>query len=90
MTKAELINAVADATGQTKKLTDEMVMATFASIADALADDDFVFIRDFGKFEVKHVAARTGHNPRTGEELEVPAHGAVKFKAAKALKEVVY
>lgn len=92
MTKTELINAVADATGQTKKLTDEMVMATFNVITDALADEDdgSVFVKDFGKFEVKQKEARSARNPRTGEEIEVPAHGVVKFKAAKFLKEAVY
>ncbi len=89
MTKVDLINEVAEATGETKKLSGEMVMAVFNTVADALSDGDSVFIKDFGKFEIKEAAARTCRNPRTGEVIEVPARNAVKFKVAKALKEAV-
>ena len=89
MSKTELINAVAEATGLTKKDAGKAVEAVFASITDALKAGDKVQLVGFGSFEVKSRAARTGRNPRTKEVVEIPASKVPVFKAGKALKDAV-
>ena len=89
MTKAELIAAVADKTGLTKKDSEKAINAVFDSITSALTNGDKIQLIGFGTFEVKERAARTGHNPRTGEELKIPACNVPSFKAGKALKDAV-
>ena len=89
MTKTELISAVADQTGCTKKSADEAVNAIVSIITDTLAKGDKVSIVGFGTFEARVREARTGKNPRTGEILEVPASRAVKFKVGAEFKKKV-
>ena len=69
MNKAELINAVAEKAGLSKKDTETVVNATIDVIAGALADGDKVQLVGFGAFEVKSRAERTGRNPKTNEEI---------------------
>ena len=89
MTKAELIGAVADKTGFTKKDSDILVSAIIDCITEALAAGDKVSLVGFGTFEVKERAARQGINPRTKEAMPIPASKLPTFKAGKALKDSV-
>ena len=89
MNKAELINAVAEKAGLSKKDTETVVNATIDVIAGALADGDKVQLVGFGAFEVKSRAERTGRNPKTKEEIKIPASKVPVFKAGKALKDTV-
>ena len=89
MNKAELINAVAEKAGLSKKDTETVVNATIDVIAGALADGDKVQLVGFGAFEVKSRAERTGRNPKTKEEIKIPASKVPVFKPGKALKDVV-
>jgi len=89
MNKSELINAVAEKTGQTKKATEQAVDAMFDAIAGELAKGGKVQLVGFGSFEQKHREARTGRNPKTKEPINIPASTVPVFKAGKALKEAV-
>ncbi|WP_296627275.1 HU family DNA-binding protein [uncultured Negativibacillus sp.] len=89
MTKAELINAVAQKTELSKKDSEKAVVAVIDAISEALAAGEKVALVGFGTFEVKERAAREGINPRTKEKIEIPASKLPVFKAGKTLKEVV-
>lgn len=89
MNKTELIAAVAEKTGMTKKDAERVVSATFGSITEALAKNDKVQISNFGIFEVKQREARVGRNPSTKEQIQIPASRQPAFKASKALKDAV-
>ena len=89
MTKAELINAVAEKAGLSKKDSDKAINAAIAAITGALKANEKVAIAGFGTFEVKKRAARKGINPQTKKEIVIAASKAPVFKAGKALKEAV-
>ncbi|MBE6924397.1 MAG: HU family DNA-binding protein [Ruminococcaceae bacterium] len=89
MNKTELINAVAERSGVTKKDTEKVISAAIDAITAALAEGDKIQLTGFGSFEVKERAARTGRNPRTGEATEIAASRVPVFKAGKALKDSV-
>ncbi len=89
MNKNELISAVAEATGVSKKDTDAVIKATFEAISKAMADGDKVQLIGFGTFETRERAERTGINPLTKQKINVPASRVPAFKAGKALKESV-
>ena len=89
MNKTELIAAVAEKTGMTKKDAERVVNATFETVTAALAKGDKVAVAGFGNFEVKTREARVGRNPRTKETIQIPATKLPAFKAAKALKDAV-
>ena len=89
MNKTELIAAVAEKTGLTKKDAERVVNATFETVTAALAKGDKVAVSGFGNFEVKAREARVGRNPRTKETIEIPATKLPVFKASKALKDTV-
>ncbi|MCL2003853.1 MAG: HU family DNA-binding protein [Oscillospiraceae bacterium] len=89
MNKAELINAVAEKTGTTKKDSDTVISAVFDVIATTLAEGDKVQLVGFGSFEVKKREARVGRNPKTKESINIPASKSPVFKAGKSLKEAV-
>ncbi len=89
MTKAELINAIADKGELTKKDAEKALNAVVDSITDALASGDKVQIVGFGTFEVRDKKAKEAINPRTKEKIKVPAKKAPAFKAGKALKDAV-
>lgn len=89
MNKAELINAAAEKAGLSKKDTETVVNATIDVIAGTLADGDKVQLVGFGAFEVKSRAERTGRNPKTKEEIKIPASKVPVFKPGKALKDTV-
>lgn len=89
MTKTELINAVAQKSELSKKDSEKAVMAVIDSITEALMTGDKVSLVGFGTFEVKERNERKGINPRTHEEITIPASKLPTFKAGKTLKESV-
>ena len=89
MNKTELVAAVAEKSGLSKKDAERVVSATFETITAQLTKGEKVQISGFGIFEVKEREARVGRNPRTKEAIEIPASKAPAFKASKALKDTV-
>lgn len=89
MNKTELVNAVADKAGLSKKDAEKVINATVDTITSALQAGDKVQLVGFGAFEVKTRAARQGRNPRTKETITIPASKSPVFKAGKALKDAV-
>ena len=89
MTKTELIAAMAEKTGASKKDSEAALSAAIEAITGALKAGDKVSLVGFGTFEAKKRAARVGKNPRTGEEIQIPATVAPTFKAGKALKDAI-
>ena len=89
MNKSELVAAIAAKTGETKKSAEANLNAFTEAVAEALVKGDKVQLVGFGSFEVRKKAARKGRNPRTKEEIKIPASKAPAFKAGKALKDMV-
>ena len=89
MNKTELVAAVADKAGLTKKDAEAAVKAFTDVVAEQLQKGDKVQLVGFGTFEVSKRAAREGRNPQSGEVMNIPASKAPKFKAGKALKDLV-
>ena len=89
MNKAELVAAVAEKTALSKKDSEKAVNAAFEAITAALVGGDKVQLGGFGAFEVKERNARVGRNPKTKEEIRIPASKTPVFKAGKALKDKV-
>ena len=89
MNKAELINVVAEKAGLSKKDTEKAVTALIDTITAELVAGEKVSLVGFGNFDVKTREARTGRNPKTKEEIQIPATRIPQFKAGKALKESV-
>ncbi|MFI3253427.1 MAG: HU family DNA-binding protein [Eubacteriales bacterium] len=89
MNKTELISDVAERAGLTKKDAEDAVTAVLDSITNALIQEDKVQLVGFGSFEVKQRGERMGRNPRTKEEILIPASKIPSFKAGKALKDAV-
>jgi len=86
MTKAELIENVANTTGLSKRQTGEIINAIFETVGNAIANEGRFSYPGFGTFTVRERAARTGRNPRTGATIQIKASKTVKFKAAPNLK----
>ena len=80
MNKSELVANVAEKAGLTKKDAEKAVVSVFAAIEGALKEGDKVQLIGFGTFEVKERAARKGRNPRTKEEIDIPASKNPVFK----------
>ena len=89
MNKTELIAAVAEKTGLTKKDAERVVNATFETVTASLAKGEKVAVAGFGNFEVKAREARVGRNPRTKETIQIPATKLPAFKASKTLKDAI-
>ncbi|GAB7082316.1 HU family DNA-binding protein [Megalodesulfovibrio paquesii] len=90
MTKAELIDAIALATGDLTKTAIDQVLDALAKVAkEALGKGEDVPLPGIGKLEVRERAARMGRNPQTGEALEIAAHKAVGFNPSSTLKGAV-
>ena len=89
MNKTELINAVAEKTALSKTDSEAAVTAALDAITAALAEGDEVRLVGFGTFEVKKREARIGRNPKTKEEIQIPATKVPAFKPGKALKDIV-
>lgn len=89
MNKTDLIAAVAEKAGITKKDADGAVTAVVDVITEALIKGDKVQLVGFGTFEVRERGARTGRDPRTNKTIEIAASKAPAFKAGKSLKDAV-
>ena len=89
MNKAELVAAMADKAGLSKKDTEKALKAFTDVVAAQLKKGNKIALVGFGTFEVAKRAARTGLNPQSGKEIKIPASKAPKFRAGKALKDVV-
>jgi len=89
MNKTELIAAVAEKAGLTKKDAERVVNATVDAISESLVKGDKVQISGFGIFEAKTREARVGRNPRTKQTIQIPATRLPVFKASKTLKDSV-
>jgi len=89
VTKADVVNSVADATGLSKKDAGAALDAVIGTIRDSLSDGKSVGLIGFGTFEVKTRAAREGRNPQTGEKIQIAKKTVPAFKAGKGLREAV-
>ena len=89
MNKSELVDAIANETGLTKKDTEVTINSFMNVVSNALAKKDKVQLVGFGTFETRERAAREGVNPSSGAKIKIPATTAPAFKAGKALKEKV-
>jgi DNA-binding protein HU-beta len=89
MNKQELVDAIVGKTEQTKAMTSEQLDALLQIITESLAKGEAVQLIGFGSFSTGSRTARTGRNPRTGEEIRIAAAKTVKFTAGKAFKEAV-
>ena len=89
MNKAELIAALSEKTGASKKAAETSLNALVEVITEELKNDGKIQLVGFGTFEVRKRAARKGRNPQTKEEIKIPASKAPVFKAGKALKDIV-
>lgn len=89
MNKSELVDSIADAAGLTKADAGRALDALVDSVTASLKKGDSVSLVGFGTFTVRHRAARTGRNPRTGETIKIAASNNPAFKAGKALKDAV-
>jgi len=87
MTKAELVDRIAEKTDLTKKDSEKALKATLEAIEDSLKDGNDLKLTGFGSFKVEHRKERMGRNPQTGEEITIPATRVVKFSPGKKLKE---
>lgn len=89
ITKKELVNRIADRTGQTKVVTKEIVQQFLDEIITELAQGNRLEFREFGVFEVKPRRARRAQNPRTLEKVDVPPKKVVKFKVGRIMRDRV-
>jgi DNA-binding protein HU-beta len=87
--KLDLISAVADDASLTRAQASEAVDAVFKAIETALKKEEEVRLVGFGTFATAKRKAATGRNPRTGEEISIPASTSVRFKPGKGLKDAV-
>ena len=89
MNKAELVAAIAENAGLSKKDSEKALAAFVSVVTDELKKGEKVQLVGFGTFEVSARPARTGRNPQTKKTMTIPASKAPKFKAGKALKDTV-
>ena len=89
MTKNELISAIAEKSGMTKKDAEKALAAVVDTLTEAMVKGDKVSLAGFGAFETKTREARIGRNPKTKEAIEIPATRVPVFKAGTSLKASV-
>lgn len=89
VTKADLVDKVAEKTGFTKKDSARFVEALFEALSEGLAAGNKIAVVGFGTFSVRKRAARKGRNPRTGTEIKIAARKVPVFRPGKALREAV-
>jgi len=90
MSKGDLIDAIANSCGATKKMAGDMLEAFLGSVTKELASGGTVTLTGFGTFKVSDRAARTGVNPQNpSQKIQIPATKVPSFKAGKNLKEAV-
>ncbi len=89
MKKTELIAAIAEQSGLSKKDAEKALTATIDTIIKTVAEGDKIQLTGFGTFEQRQRNARTGCDPRTGNTIEIPASKVPAFKAGKGFKDIV-
>ena len=89
MNKTELVAAMAEKTELSKKDAEKALKAFTDVVAEELTKGEKIQLVGFGTFEVVERQEREGRNPKTGKSMKIPASKAPKFKAGKALKDVV-
>ncbi|GAB6182892.1 HU family DNA-binding protein [Thermodesulfovibrio hydrogeniphilus] len=89
MTKADLVGKIASKAGLTKAEAAKALDATIEAIKESLKKGEKVTLVGFGSFYISKRKARKGRNPRTGQEIKIPATKVPKFTAGKTLKEAV-
>lgn len=89
MNKDQMVAAVAEKAGLTKKDAEKAVNAVTEAVREALVNGEKVQLIGFGTYEVRERAARKGRNPQTGKEIKIAAAKVPAFKAGKALKDAV-
>ena len=89
MNKAELISAIATDAGVTKSVASKVLDSMINNVTESLKKGDKVTLVGFGTFSVTKRKARTGRNPQTGKEIEIPAKKVAKFRAGAKLAEAV-
>ena len=89
MTKAELVNAIANKLGTEKNETQRIIEAFMQEIRTTMYNGDNVYLRGFGSFIIKTRAAKTGRNISKNTAIQIPAHNIPAFKPSKTLVEKV-
>ncbi len=89
MTKADIINEIADATGVEKNEVSRTVEAFMTSVKNSMAKGENVYLRGFGSFIVKKRAEKTGRNISKNTTIIIPAHNIPSFKPAKVFVDLV-
>ncbi|MBQ1917322.1 MAG: HU family DNA-binding protein [Lachnospiraceae bacterium] len=89
MNKTELVTEIAEKADTSKKEAEVVLRAFTDVVTEQLKKGEKIQLVGFGTFEVAERSARTGRNPQTGEEMQIAASKAPKFKAGKALKDAV-
>jgi len=89
VTKKQIIKQLADKFQMSQTDTKNIVQGTFDTIIEVIADNGRIELRNFGVFEVKSRAARKARNPKTGEEVSVPAKRVVTFKPGRIMERKI-
>ena len=89
MTKSELIDCIANDAGIKKAEAEKALKSVVENVTSQLKSGESINLWGLGVFSITDRPARKGRNPRTGEEIDIPAAKAVKFKPAKALKDSI-
>jgi len=89
MTKAELVGQIAEQAGLTKTQAEKVLAALMRCVEKEVKDGGKITLTGLGTFSLAERKARKGRNPRTGEETNIPARKAVKFKASKVLNDAI-
>lgn len=89
MNKQEFVSELSDKTGVTKKDVDAVLKAMPEIVTSVLKKDEKIQLVGFGTFETGKRAARTGHNPQTGEKIKIPAAKVPKFKISPAIRDAI-
>jgi DNA-binding protein HU-beta len=89
VTKADIVDVIASATGLTKVETEAVVDGFISTVISAMKEGKNIEIRGFGSFKVKKRKGRVARNPRTGEQVMVDEHFVPIFKVSKEMKQVV-
>lgn len=89
MNKSQLVESIAERSQLTKAQAESAVNALVDSVTHALKNGEAVTLVGFGTFEARNRAGRTGRNPKTGEDIVIPAAIVPAFKPGKALKDAL-
>jgi DNA-binding protein HU-beta len=89
VTKADIVDVIASATGLTKVETEAVVDGFIQTVINTMKEGKNIEIRGFGSFKVKKRKGRIARNPRTGEQVRVEEHFVPLFKVSKELKQIV-